>query len=341
MASRYLIEFIDAALFCTSPFGLSYTDPDQKLLVREHLLSLFQDFPSLISSFDTFIHNDGTTVNLLNATGDLQISPSTPAVPITIWLHENYPKLAPIVFVSSNSTYRIQNDHPFVDPSGATTSPYLQSWSHPRSNLSGLVHNLINLFSLIHPFSISSYPSVSSHPSVFSKMEAMDRLSYYLHSDMAAMKAAIEEELEGLSSLQSEMIKRVDMASSLVMALEHEESSLKRRVMQLREQADVLTNWLRVNDHHHHHHHQVNVLGDDDEMEDPFEVVDEKSKLVLDCFAADCALEDVFYELDKAVEQGAVSFEMYIKQVRALAREQFFHRVKAENLRGEMKFISI
>lgn len=168
-------------------------------------------------------------------------------------------------------------------------------------------------------------------------MEAMDRLSYYLHSDMAAMRAAIEEELEGLSSLQSEMIKRVDMASSLVMDLDHEESSLKRRVMQLRDQADVLTNWLRVNDHHHH---QVNVLGDD-EMEDPFEAVDEKSKLVLDCFAADCALEDVFYELDKAVEQGAVSFEMYIKQVRALAREQFFHRVKAENLRGETKFISI
>ncbi|XP_057460552.1 protein ELC-like [Actinidia eriantha] len=323
MASQSSVQFIDAALFCSSPFALSYTNPDQKWLIRGHLLSLLQYFPSLNPLMDTFVHNDGTTVNILKATGDLHVSRSTPKVHLTIWLHQNYPHIAPIVFVSHTSTCPIHRDHPFVDPdSGATTSPYLLSWLYPRSNLLDLVQNLVNLFSHNHPFAYNSAFSSLSHPS---KREALDRLSCMLHYDMVALRAETEEEIEGLSALQVEMVKRVDIATSMILGLEHEKLNLKRRAMDLTDEADVLMNWLRV--------HNTKSGGEEIE-EDAFEAVDKESSVMLDCLAADMGLEDLIYALDKAVERGVVDFDVYISQVRKLAREQFVHRALVVKLKG-------
>ncbi|XP_057460723.1 protein ELC-like [Actinidia eriantha] len=324
MASQSSVQFIDAALFCTSPFALSYTDPYQKWLIREHLLSLLQYFPSLNPSMDTFFHNDGNTVDILKATGDLHVSRSTPKVHLTIWLHQNYPHIAPIVYVSPTSTSPIHRDHPFVDPnSGATTSPYLLSWLYPRSNLLDLVQNLVNLFSHNHPFAYNSAFSSLSHPS---KREALDRLSCMLHYDVAALRAKTEEEIEGLSVLQVEMVKRVDIATSMMIGLEHEKLNLNRRAMDLRDEADVLMNWLRV--------HDTKSRGEEIEDDNAYEVVDEESSVVLDCLAADMSLEDLIYALDKAVERGVVDFDVYISQVRKLAREQFVHRALVVKFKG-------
>ncbi|KAK3193658.1 hypothetical protein Dsin_024968 [Dipteronia sinensis] len=206
------IQFLDTALSCTSPFALSYTDLNQKWVIRKHLISLVQDHPDFTLSTDTFNHNDGSTVNLLNASGYLRVSKITPPIHVTIWLHENYPHMPPIVFIntSSNTLNQIHQNHPFVDQCGLTTSPYLQTWLHPGCNLCNLVHNLIKIFSHDHPFSYSSSVSTTSftHPSLVSKREALDRLLGMLHYDKAALQAKAEEDIEGLSILQVELEKR-------------------------------------------------------------------------------------------------------------------------------------
>ncbi|KAK9280912.1 hypothetical protein L1049_003803 [Liquidambar formosana] len=327
MAPPSPTQFIDAALSCTTPFALSYTDPRQKGLIKNHLRSLLQEFPTLAPSFDTFIHNDGAAVNLLNASGYLHVSHSTPPIPLTIWVHENYPSMAPVVFITSNSTYPIPFNHPFVQPSGATISPYLQTWLYPRCNLCDLVHNLVKLFSIDHPF-IHSTASCSTHPYRASKMEAIDRLAGRLHYDMLFLQAKTEEEIEELSALQVEVVKRVDIATSMIIGLQHERTNLKRRVNVLAGEADVLMNWLRVHDP------KSVVAVAADELEDAFEADDEESKSVLDLLAADGAMDDLIYALDKAVEEGVLSFELYIRQVRILAREQFFSRAKLVKLKG-------
>lgn len=235
--------------------------------------------------------------------------------------------MPPMVFVSSNSLSTIHRDHPFVEPSGATTSPYLQTWTFPRCNLTELVHNFVKLFSHDHPFGY--LPAASfTHPSLVSKMEALDRLSGMVHYDIMALLAKTEEETEGLCKLQIEMVKRDDITTGMINGLEHERKNLKDRVAKLMKQADVLMNWLRVNDA------KSVVTMAEDEMEDAFEAIDEESKLVIDCLAADRAIEDLVYVLDKAVEQRVVSIDAYVKQVRTLARDQFSHRALLVKLRG-------
>ncbi|XP_042518262.1 protein ELC-like [Macadamia integrifolia] len=319
MAPPSSIQFVDAVLSYNNHSALSYTDPDQKLLIRDHLLSLLQEFPCFKPSTDTFIHNDGTTVNLLNASGSLQVSHSSRPVPLTIWLHQNYPFSAPIVLLSLDPSNPILPHHPFVDSSGTIISPYLETWCYPRSSLSEFAHNLTLLLCRHYPFfsPTSSIFSSGTHPSFMSKMEALDRLVATLHQDMAALQTRMEGEIEGLSVLQVEMVKRSDTTTCVLLGLEHESMRLKTIVRETTEKADFLLNWLRAND-----------LNSVHEVEEPFEAADEMSKLVLCHSAEDLSIDDVMYALDKALEEGVVTFREYTKQVRNLAREQFFHRAK-------------
>ncbi|KAL3531286.1 hypothetical protein ACH5RR_010608 [Cinchona calisaya] len=332
MATISSRQFIEAALSCTSSsFALSYADPNQKWIIQQHLISLLQDFPSLVPGMDTFTHNDGTTVNLLKANGEIHVSPSTPPILLTIWIHENYPTMAPIVFVaSSNQSFPVYNDHPFVDSSGATTSSYLANWT-PGCNLSELARNLVKLLSHHHPFYYSPCPWIT-HLSFISKREAMDRLACILHYDMMELRSKTAEEIEQLTALQDKLRERADIVTGLVIGLENEHKDLKGIEKKLTDEADVLLNWLKV----YNRNPAISMVGDD-HIDDAFEAVDENSRMVLECLAADKALEDLMYALDKAVEQGIFSFDAYVKQVRSLARTQFWYRaqrIKFERLRN-------
>lgn len=320
------IQFIDAALSCTSPhFAPSYTDPNQKRIIRRHLVSFLQDYISFKPSIDAFMHDDGTSVNLLNANGELQLSSSTPSIPLTIWLHESYPFIAPIVLMSTNTTYPIYDNHPFVDSSsGSISTFYLVNWKYPGCNLSDLVHNLVNIFSHNHPFYYSPSTNDFFHPSLASRREAIDRLSCTLHYDMTELLSKTHEEVEELSSLKEHMVRRVLVAEFSVDESENEMTELKERVKILTDEADKLSSWLRDKDQ--------DLSPEEYKVEDEFEAIDENSKVLLDSIAADKATEDLMYSLDKAVEQGVMPFGTYMKQVRLLAKEQYFGRAKLEKM---------
>lgn len=325
MALSSQVEIIDNAMFCNTEFALAYFDPDQKWLIRKHLLSLLREFSSLYPTIDTYIHRDGTMVNLLKVGGYLYISHSLPLVHIYIWVHEHYPHVAPMVHVKMDLTNPIRSYHPFVDPSGLTTSSYLHTWGPSGYDLLGLAHNLVKIFSLDHPFFVTNVPPSLSHPSYVSKMEGMDRLWWMLHYDMIALRENTNNEVEKLVALQGKMRAHVDITNTMIIGLNHEKNELKQHVKEMTDEADILINWLMVN--------KVNLsLKNGGRVEDAFECVDEDSRIKMDCVAENEALEDLMYALDDALGKGVLGHETYIKQVRVLAREQFFARAKLENL---------
>ncbi|XP_071741286.1 protein ELC-like [Rutidosis leptorrhynchoides] len=326
MTSPSPIDIIDNAMFSNTAFALAYTDPDQKWLIRKHLLSLHSEFPSLFPAIDTFTHNDGTIVNLLKIEGYLHIDHSLPMIHLNIWIHELYPSMAPMVQVTTDQTKPIRSNHPFVDPSGVTTSSYLHTWVPYRYDLLGLVYNLVNLFSLDHPFYFLSVPS-KCHVSYMSKIECMDQLWCMLHYDMIAFRETTNDEVEKLTNLQDTMRMRVDITNNHIIELDREQIELKKRVEEMINDADTLINWLTIN--------KVNLsLAMGGKVEDAFECVDDESKLVMELVAEDKALDDMIYALEQYVGRCVMSYECYIKQVRILARGQFFVRAKLEKLKG-------
>ncbi|KAL3828002.1 hypothetical protein ACJIZ3_016804 [Penstemon smallii] len=91
---------------------------------------------------------------------------------------------------------------------------------------------------------------------------------------------------------------------------------MKGLVKGLKDESDKILRWLKI----------VGSVTDNESVYSEFEDVDEELRNLMDLMAADFAVEDLICALDKIVRQGGVSFEVYIKEVRVLAREQYLHR---------------
>lgn len=159
-------------------------------------------------------------------------------------------------------------------------------------------------------------------------MEATDRLACSIFYDAAAITAATGEEIQNLTAVQARLKERSERVAAVMSEVESERRWLKWRVNEVCEEADRVLNWLKV-------YGESSCLVAIDEV---FEGVDERSEMEMEFLAADLAAEDLMYELEKAVEGGVVSFDVYLKQVRVLAREQFMHRCKLAKIQTSLGF---
>ncbi|CDP05431.1 unnamed protein product [Coffea canephora] len=159
-------QFLSSVLSQRGPSALPYSE-DVKWMIRQHLLALYDVYPSLNIKTSTFTHNDGRSVNLLHADGTVPMlyNGITYNIPVIIWLMESYPHHAPLVMVSPTPDMIIKRPHPFVDPSGVVKIPYLQSWIYPSSNLVELARSLSAHFGRDPPLYSQRRQSPSPTPS--------------------------------------------------------------------------------------------------------------------------------------------------------------------------------
>ncbi|KAI3458667.1 hypothetical protein Pfo_015330 [Paulownia fortunei] len=342
--------------------------------IRQHLLHLTEAYPSLQPKTAVFTHNDGRTVNLLQADGTVPMSFQgvTYNIPVIIWLMESYPHHAPLVFVNPTRDMIIKRPHPFVSPNGVVSIPYIHSWVFPASNLVELVRNLSHFFardpplysqrkpSNPNPSLSSSYGSVNSSvgstaarpaipPRVYSptptppngsgrimedpaevfKRNAINKLVGSFSGDIREMRKAREGEMEGMFSTQAVLRKHDEELRKGFKELQDEKEALEQQLQMVLMNTDILEGWLRENE---------GKLGSNDvntvDVDKAFELCDALSKQMLDCTASDLAVEDTIYALDKAVQEGSVPFDQYLRNVRLLSREQFFHRATASKVRA-------
>ncbi|KAI5061814.1 hypothetical protein GOP47_0022353 [Adiantum capillus-veneris] len=379
------MQFLSSLLSQRGPNALPYSE-DVKLLIRQHLLNLMQELPSLRAKPASFVHNDGTSANLLQVDGTVPMTfhGASYNIPVIIWLLESYPKAPPRVFVSPTKDMIIKRPHKHVDASGMVSLPYLQSWFYPRSNLADLARALSSMFSQDPPlFSKPSSPSSNhrtnsaaspasgafasytssplssparphmqpvppsphrtdspgsmsssrlpssrhSHtengrsghtdsPSEVFRRNAINSLVERLKQDTSELRKAREKDLDELFTVQSHLKQRKDQLNQGIQNLQQEKGSLEQQLQILRTNTDLLGNWLK----------EQGKPSLEVDVDDAFLPYDALSKQMLESTSVDLALEDVLYSLDKAVQEGSVPVDVYLKQVRSIAREQFFHR---------------
>ncbi|CAA7399184.1 unnamed protein product [Spirodela intermedia] len=333
-SSSSSVRFVDLALSTTGPRSLSYVHQNLKWIIREHVLSLIKEFPTLSPSSDHFTQEDGITFHLLCVHGGLPLACSRSAL-VAIWLHQSYPFVPPIVYLSSASAAEIDRSNPLVDAStGAASTPYLKTWQYPNSNLCDLVRNLVYVFTQWPPF-VSFGPSqkpIADPPpgwaSLASKREATDRLYVSLSRDVGVFKAQTDKEIESLVSIQGKLKERTWTANRGLEGLVKEKEKLSGMVVKMEERADVVRSWLWANN-------SVPPAVAEAAPEEVFEVMDDKSKFVLKNEAESLAIDDVVWVLDEALMKRTVEFHGYIKQVRVLYREQFFHAAMLNKLQQQ------
>lgn len=164
-------------------------------------------------------------------------------------------------------------------------------------------------------------------PSEVDKKNAIDELMLKLHSDIEGLGKARESDMEGLFNAQGVLRRREEELRKGVKEMLDEKEGLEQQLLMVLMNADVLEGWVRDNET------KVKKIGNVD-VDEAFELCDRLSKQMLDCTASDLAMEDVIYSLDKAIQDGAIPFDQYLRNVRLLSREQFIHRATASKVKA-------
>ncbi|KAJ8754199.1 hypothetical protein K2173_002099 [Erythroxylum novogranatense] len=366
-------QFLSSVLSQRGPSSLPYTE-DTKWLIRQHLLSLVSSYPSLDPKTASFTHNDGRCVNLLQADGTIPMTFQgvTYNIPIIVWLLESYPRHPPCVYVNPTRDMIIKRHHPHVNPSGLVSVPYLHNWVYPSSNLVDLVRELSALFGRDPPLYSQRRPSNNPNPnpipnpnpnpgpnpnnysfgsvgyprplarpypaspygrtltddaSEVYKRNAISKIVEAVHGDVLEMRKQRGVEMEGLFSAQAVLKSREDEINKGLKEMQDEKEGLEAQLQVVLMNTDVVESWVRENEG------KICKLGDLD-VDKVFDCAESLSKQMLECTASDLAIEDAVYSLDKAVQEGAVPFDQYLRNVRLLSREQFFHRATAAKVRA-------
>ncbi|MCL7025058.1 hypothetical protein MKW94_002898 [Papaver nudicaule] len=370
-SAQLIQQFLSTVLSQRGPSSLPYTE-DSKWLIRQHLVSLISSYPSLQLKTELFNHTDGTQSNLLQAQGTIPMiyMNVTYNIPVIIWLMENYPRNPPVVYVNPTRDMIIKRPHAHVNPSGLVSSPLLQSWIYPSSSLCDVIKELSRLFGLDPPL-FSQNPNLSGRnyssnsnaetmrvqldtgkPAIppreaydqspygvsrpqqtddsveIYKKNAINKLLESLHGDIEILRKNREAEMEGLINAQATLRRREEELLKGVREMQEEKEALEQKLQMVLMNTDVLEGWLRENEG------KVRMDEGNLNIDEVFEPVDALSKQMLDCTAADLAIEDVIYSLDKAFQEGSLPFDQYLKNVRALSREQLFHRATASKVRA-------
>ncbi|XP_068634953.1 protein ELC-like [Aristolochia californica] len=369
--AHYAQQFLSNVLSQRGPDALPYPE-DVKWLIRHHLVALIESYPSLQAKTASFTHNDGRAVHLLQADGTIPMTYQdvTYNIPVVIWLMESYPRHSPCVYLAPTRDMIIKRGHPHVNPSGLVSAPYLHSWVFPSSNLLDLINTLSLIFGRDPPLytkqsrpnpthppshsqSLTATPSSSTHtppPRVFSSpysgrlppsphrppaadpaevysRNAINKLLETIHADVAVLMKNRETEMEALFTTQAALRQRQEELTKGLRDMQDNKEGLERQLQIVLMNSDVLEGWVRE-------HENKNCRKANLDIDEIFEPMDVLSKQMLECTAADLAIEDAIYSLDKAVQEGSIPFEFYLKHIRAISREQFFHRAMAAKVRA-------
>uniref|UniRef100_A0A6V7QSR9 SB domain-containing protein n=1 Tax=Ananas comosus var. bracteatus TaxID=296719 RepID=A0A6V7QSR9_ANACO len=189
--------------------------------------------------------------------------------------------------------------------------PYADTWRYPLSNLSGLARDLTAILTLCPPCGGANIEAERDR-----EEEVTGPLVTRLCRDAARFRAKAEEDIERLWAEQAVLRGRARAVDAAREELEEEREGLERALARKVRDTRVISEWLG------------SVCGGANELSDGegFEEGDETSRRLVANAAAELAIDETVDALTVALEKGLVGVKVYLKQVRALAREQFFHR---------------
>jgi ESCRT-I complex subunit TSG101 len=168
-------------------------------------------------------------------------------------------------------------------------------------------------------------PVAAEDPADVFRRNAIGKLVNMVHEDMAAMRRAREAEMDGLCSVQAELKRREEELLRGLHEMNEEKETLEKQLQMVLMNTDVIEGWVRDNEMKRRREFDI---------DDVFVPADDLSRQMVECTAADLAAEDTIYALDKAVQDSSIPFEAYLKNVRMLSREQFFHRALSARVRA-------
>ncbi|XP_060606904.1 tumor susceptibility gene 101 protein-like [Ruditapes philippinarum] len=128
----------------------NYMDP---VKTKRDAITIIEVFTDMRGSFEEQAFADGTVKPILSLSGTIPviIQDSIYNTPLCIYLMDQHPYQAPIVFVKPASNMAVNENCYYVDKTGLIKTPFLTEWNHPNSDLVGLLQDLTVKFGKMPP----------------------------------------------------------------------------------------------------------------------------------------------------------------------------------------------
>lgn len=275
-------------------------------------------YPGLQPKLEYFVFDTNQSLRLLVLDGVIPIVYRTVTyhIPIHIWCMRHYPNEAPIPYVRPTASMVLRQRHPHVDSEGRVyLNRYLSEWDPTQYTFYGVAAAMIRVF--------THQPPVNSRPPVASPATEGPERGQLIMSLSKRISDRLNEVNEEATEEIGVLLQQKD---ELVVSDKNMSDEMREKAMQYKAATDQLDGtqarikeleeWVR----------SVGSTGEESHIDDRLRYKNILDEQVVDCAAHDAAYSDALDRVDDAFVQNVIDQERYMKDIRRLSREQFFHR---------------
>jgi len=336
---------------------------------KADVLRALRLYVGLVPDIQTFVYDNGDERRLMTLSGTIPVEYQSNSynIPVCLWIRNDHPTSAPMVYVTPTSDMRIKASR-FVQQDGKVRLPYIDTdWKYPDSTLTGLVQVCCSAFGEIPPvFSKSrkrskgsksdkdpvqrqnSTESSSSLSNMAGDASQSSRRSSSVAGVAAADSGVTDEELRSclLSEVEDTLRLKLEEEESKTKAeleslslvnhelldnqeeMERVEGELETMIAESKIECDELTSCLETMEKLSQAFDGITLTEDSVRVGGgPLH------KQIMELYADDLAYSDALYWLGEGFKAGHVPCEKYLKKVRDLSRKQFYTRFLLEKCR--------
>jgi len=389
----------------TLPMVLSQVNYRHPELTKRQVQTLLHHYKGLATKKDKFIFNDGQEKDLVNIQGTIPVPyrGNNYNIPVSLYLLDTHPYHAPLCYVKPTSDMQVKvSKH--VDAAGKIYLPYLHEWSHPASDLVGLIQICIVTFSeqppvyakpkqpagLPYPMQpqggggYPAYPAYPPQPGGYppayppqaggyppayppqaggsgypayppqaggggyppqaggyppyptpgyppTTAGGQDNTGTVTAEHLtASIRSAVEDKVRrGLREQVEEKRAEMDVLRRTAEELTQGQNKLKGMVAKIRSEEEELDKETNILEQKKVELEEIVERCDDSEPLDPDDAVHPSCPLykqLVSSYTEELATADAIYFLGKALSDGTVDCDTYLKQVRVISRRQFLLR---------------
>lgn len=281
------------------------------------LTQVVQRFPTLTVSLGTFSPPSAAPQRLVYVGGTVQITYRAVRynIPVRLWIMSYYPAGPPVVYVRPTENMCVNPKHDDVDAHGQVHIAELMAWDPARSSLPAVIERMVVVFSVRPPVYARPRPAAHGVATEQEHQELVRRLVGMTRAQLRRAEEAGRSEFEALWKEVGE--------------LEGGERALRDAEVQVGEEERRRGEEVRKVEAERAHLRSVmeeNRVEDGDLEVDDAIMTDDLTWQVVDCVAADAALQDCLEEVSRALEKGVIGLDLFLKETKRIATEQYMAR---------------
>lgn len=192
---------------------------------------------------------------------------------------------------------------------------YISVWDPTQFTFYGVVIAMIRVFSVEPP--VNSRPTAAS-PSADEpeRRQLISNLAKRLSVRLNDVNEEATQEIATLLYRKDQLIKSDKSMSEEMRQKATAYKSAEEELELTKNRVKDLDDWVK----------DFGSVKEDDHIDERLRYKDILDEQIVDCTSHDAAYTDALDRVDEAFVQGVIDQEKYLKDIRRLSREQFFHR---------------